>query len=97
LADGSHDSPAQIAEHSWVPTKNQTLGIQKMNMRFLIMALSLLTSLSGCGLTSSQAVYDEIRAQERAKAVGTSVPPGTGLPRYDQYQKERSQLAPESR
>lgn len=62
-----------------------------------LMALSILSVLSGCGLTSSQAVYDEIRAQERAKAVGTPVPPGTGLPRYDAYQKERSQLTPESR
>lgn len=68
-----------------------------MNMRYLLIALSLLTSLPGCGLTSSQAIYDEIRAQESAKAVGTSVSPGTGLPRYDAYQKERSQLAPESR
>jgi uncharacterized lipoprotein len=62
-----------------------------------LVALALLLGLSGCGLTSTQAVYEEIRAQERAKAVGTSVPPGTGLPRYDQYQKERSNLSPENR
>jgi uncharacterized lipoprotein len=62
-----------------------------------LIALPLLLGLSACGLTSTQAVYEEIRAQERAKAVGTSVPPGTGLPRYDQYQKERSNLSPENR
>ena len=62
-----------------------------------LVALPVLLALSSCGLTSTQAVYEEIRAQERAKAVGTSVPPGTGLPRYDQYQKERSNLSPENR
>ena len=62
-----------------------------------LMALTLLAALSGCGLTSTQAVYEEIRAQEKAKAVGTSAPPNQGLPRYDQYQKERSVLSPESR
>jgi uncharacterized lipoprotein len=62
-----------------------------------LISLALLLGLSACGLTSTQAVYEEIRAQERAKAVGTSVPPGTGLPRYDQYQKERGNLAPEAR
>ena len=55
-----------------------------------LLTLLLLGSLTACGLTSSQAVYEEIRAQERAKAVGTSVPPGTGLPPYDAYQKERT-------
>ncbi len=59
--------------------------------------LALLIGLSACGLTSTQGVYEEIRAQERAKAVGTSLPAGTGLPRYDQYQKERSNLSPENR
>ena len=68
-----------------------------MNIRYWTVVLPLLTCLSACGLTSTQAVYEEIRAQERAKAVGTSVPPGTGLPRYDQYQKERSNLSPENR
>jgi hypothetical protein len=62
-----------------------------------LISLALLLGLSACGLTSTQAVYEEIRAQERAKAVGTSVPPGTGLPRYDQDQKERDNLAPEAR
>ena len=60
-----------------------------------VMALPLLFVLASCGLVSTKAVYEEIRAQEKAKAVGTSTPPDQGLPRYDQYQKERSVLSPE--
>jgi hypothetical protein len=63
----------------------------------LFFALTLLSGLTACGLVSTQAVYEEIRAQEKVKAVGTSVPPGTGLPSYDQYQKERSGIPPEGR
>ena len=66
-----------------------------MIQRFL--TLALLGSLTACGLTSTQAVYEQIRAQERAKAVGTSVPPGTGLPPYDAYQKERAEQKPPAR
>jgi hypothetical protein len=66
-----------------------------MTQRFL--TLALLGSLTACGLTSTQAVYEQIRAQERAKAVGTSVPPGTGLPPYDAYQKERAEQKPPAR
>ncbi len=63
----------------------------------LFLALTLLTGLTDCGLVSTQAVYEEIRAQEKAKAVGTGAAPSNGLPRYDQYQKERSGLNPEAR
>ena len=59
------------------------------------LGLPLLVALTGCGLTSTQAVYDGVRAQEKAKAVGTNAAPETGLPRYDQYQKERSALSPD--
>ncbi|MEY3613365.1 MAG: hypothetical protein RJB14_3087 [Pseudomonadota bacterium] len=62
-----------------------------------LLALGLLCSLTACGLTSTQAVYEQIRAQERAKAVGTSVLPGTGLPPYDAYQKERTDPKPPGR
>ena len=62
-----------------------------------LLILGLLGSLTACGLTSTQAVYEQIRAQERAKAVGTSVPPGTGLPPYDAYQKELSDPKPPAR
>jgi hypothetical protein len=66
-----------------------------MNHKALLV-LTLLTGLAGCGLTSPQAVYEGIRAQEKAKAVGTNAPPNQGLPRYDQYEKERS-VRPENR
>jgi hypothetical protein len=42
-------------------------------------------------------VYEEIRAQERAKAVGTGAVPSQNLPRYDRYENERGQLASEPR
>ena len=63
----------------------------------LLFTLVLLSNLMACGLIATQAVYEEIRAQERAKAVGTSVPPGTGLPPYDAYQKERAEPKPTAR
>ncbi len=63
----------------------------------LFFALTLLTGLTACGLVSTQAVYEEIRAQEKAKAVGSGAAPSNGLPRYDQYQKERSGIPPEGR
>jgi hypothetical protein len=53
----------------------------------------ILSGLSGCGLVTSQAVYEEIRAQEKAKAVGTGAAPARPLPAYDAYQKERSGLS----
>ncbi|MGV0959987.1 MAG: hypothetical protein ACOYB1_09125 [Limnohabitans sp.] len=62
-----------------------------------LLALTLLMALTGCGLTSTQAVYEGVRAQEKANAVGTNAAPETGLPRYDQYQKERSSLSPDKR
>ena len=60
-------------------------------------AFTLLTALSGCGLVSTQAVYEEIRAQDKAKSVGRGTASGNNLPPYDQYQKERSVLLPEPR
>ena len=66
-------------------------------MNKALIPLTLLTALSGCSLVSTQAVYEEIRAQERAKAVGSGAAPGTRLLPYDQYQKERSVLSPEPR
>lgn len=66
-------------------------------MNKALITLTLLGGLSGCGLISTQGVYEEIRAQERAKAVGSGTAPGTPLPSYDQYQKERSVLSPEPR
>jgi hypothetical protein len=54
----------------------------------------LLSGLSGCGLVTTQAVYEEIRAQEKARAVGQKATLGTALPQFDSYQKERAKLSP---
>lgn len=66
-------------------------------MNKALIALILSGFLSGCGLISTQGVYEEIRAQEKAKAVGSGTAPRTHLPPYDQYQKERSVLSPQPR
>lgn len=66
-------------------------------MNKALIALILSGCLSGCGLISTQGVYEEIRAQEKAKAVGRGTGPRTHLPPYDQYQKERSVLSPQPR
>ena len=66
-------------------------------MNKALIALTLSGCLSGCGLISTQGVYEEIRAQEKAKAVGSGTAPRTHLPSYDQYQKERAVLSPEPR
>ena len=60
-----------------------------------LMVLSTVAALSACGLVPAQAVYEEIRAQERAKAVGSGAAPASPLPPYDRYPKERSVLSPE--
>ncbi len=62
------------------------------------MALTLLGGLSACGWVSTKSVYEGIRAQENAKAVGSGAAPASKLPPHDQYQKERSVLSsPENR
>jgi hypothetical protein len=66
-------------------------------MNKALIALTLSGCLSGCGLISTQGVYEEIRAQEKVKAVGSGTAPRTHLPSYDQYQKERAVLSPEPR
>jgi hypothetical protein len=53
----------------------------------------LLSGLSGCGLVTTQAVYEEIRAQEKSRAMGTGAAPTQPLPAYDTYRKERSGLS----
>jgi hypothetical protein len=60
----------------------------------LALILTLPVVLSACAVVSPQAVYEEIRAQEKAKAVGSGTVPGHKLPPYDAYQKERSVLSP---
>jgi hypothetical protein len=62
-------------------------------MNKILIGLTLLTGLSGCGLVTTQAVDEEIRAQKNAKTVGTGAAPSQPLPRYNAYEKERSQLS----
>lgn len=64
-------------------------------MNKALISLILSVGLSGCGLISTQGVYEEIRAQEKAKAVGSDAAPKNQLPPYDRYQKERSVLSAE--
>ena len=63
-------------------------------MKKALLVLALPFVLSACGLVSTQAVYEEIRAQEKAKAVGSGTAPAHKLPPFDAYQKERSVLSP---
>jgi hypothetical protein len=70
---------------------------QAKNMNRILIGLTLLTGLSACGLVSTQSVYEEIRAQEKAKAVGTGAASMPALPRYDHYEKERGQLSTDPR
>jgi hypothetical protein len=64
-------------------------------MNKTLIALTLPLVLSACGVVSTQAVYEEIRAQEKARAVGKTSTPGTQLPHLDAYQKERATLRSE--
>ncbi|WP_396434514.1 hypothetical protein [Limnohabitans sp.] len=61
-------------------------------MNKILIGLTLFTGLSGCGLDTTQAFYEEIRAQKNAKALGTGAAPSQPLPRYKAYEKERGQL-----
>ena len=62
-----------------------------------LLILPMLLGLQGCGLIQPQAVYEAVRAQEKAKAVGTPDASRTGLPGYDRYEKEREVLSPSGR
>jgi hypothetical protein len=59
------------------------------------LALLLCVGLMACGSITPRSVYEGIRAQDQAQRVG-SPRPEAGLPAYDQYQKERARLAPET-
>ena len=70
---------------------------EKPTLRNRLVVLSMLLGLQGCGLIKPQALYEQIRAQEKAKAVGTPDASRTGLPGYDRYEKERTVLSPSGR
>ncbi len=54
--------------------------------------------LGGCGLVSTQSVYEGFRTQQRIKDAGSPQPPES-LGSYDAYEKEREKAksTPESR
>jgi hypothetical protein len=57
-------------------------------MRFVVLICCL---LSACGVVTEQSIYEGIRANERAKSVGTGQD-DKALPDYDRYLHERELL-----
>jgi len=55
-------------------------------MKYLLASLALL--LAGCGLVTSQSVYEGFRTQQSVKDVG-SQPKAEQMESYDAYEKER--------
>lgn len=68
----------------------------RMDLTKTLAVLALPTALSACGLTDTQSIYEEIRAQQNAKSVGSGRAPVNTLPTYEQYKKERSGLSTQS-
>ncbi len=48
--------------------------------------------LAGCGVISSQSVYEGVRSTQKGKSSGP-VPEKPELPPYDEYEKERSRIS----
>ena len=59
-----------------------------MRSSITIIAFTLLT---GCGVISSQSVYEGVRSQQKANNAGVE-PKQPTLPSYQQYEKERDEL-----
>ena len=57
---------------------------------FIAFAL-IIASLAGCGLASSESIYEGVRSQQKANSGGTESKQPI-LPTYQQYQLERSKL-----
>ena len=53
-----------------------------------ITVVLLALPLGGCGLVSTQSIYEGFRTQQRIKDAGSSQPPES-LGSYDAYEKER--------
>ena len=53
--------------------------------------LLIVTHFTGCGLVSSESMYEGVRSQQKANSGGTE-PKQPILPTYQQYQLERSKL-----
>ncbi len=50
-----------------------------------------MTLTTGCGLVSSESMYEGVRSQQKANSGGTE-PKQPILPTYQQYQQERGKL-----
>ena len=60
-----------------------------------VLALWLSVCLTACGSITPRSFYEGVRAQDQAQRVG-SPRPEPALPSFDQYNKERARLAPET-
>lgn len=56
-----------------------------------IVLVATIHLLSGCGLVSSESVYEGVRSQQKATSGGAE-PKQPILPTYQQYQQERQKL-----
>ena len=59
-----------------------------MSKMFSPVVVLLALPLGGCGLVTTQSVYEGFRTQQRIKDAGSQVSPDA-LGSYDAYQKER--------
>lgn len=50
--------------------------------------LAMVALLAACSVMNSRAVYEGVRATQRARSTGAE-PQGRDLPPYDEYQHER--------
>jgi len=62
-----------------------------MSKMFLPAVVLLLLPLGGCGLVTTQSVYEGFRTQQRVNDAGSQVSPDA-LGSYDAYQKEREKV-----
>lgn len=53
--------------------------------------VTIIVFLSGCGVISSQSVYEGVRSQQKANNAGVE-PKQPTLPSYQQYEKERDEF-----
>jgi hypothetical protein len=56
--------------------------------------LCLVLFLAGCGVVTSQSVYEGLRTQQSVKDAGVLHPPER-MGTYDGYEKERGKLKPQ--
>ena len=59
-----------------------------------LFAVCLPILLTGCGVVTSQSVYEGFRTQQNVKEAGTTQPSPAKMGTYDAYEKEREKLKP---